>query len=231
MNKNIVAIGGGGFGRQSLKLNIENYILSLSGSKKPRVGFIPTASGDSDSYKVNFYRAFSSLNCHPSHLDFFKRTINLEHYIDQQDIIFVGGGNTKSMLGVWKEWGLHNLLRKAYNNGVVMSGVSAGAICWFDSGITDSLENDLSLLSCLSFVPGICCPHFDEEPQRTPFVLNSLTSNLISNCICIDGGCGLHLVDGTPYKSVRFVKDKNAYSITFDNNEIKSIPFPSIDIY
>ena len=113
INKNIVAIGGGGFGRSLGSLEIEKYIISLVNKKRPKVCFIPTASGDNDVYKLNFYSAFSILNCSTSHIDFFSRTENLEKKVLSQDIIYVGGGNTKSMLAVWKDWNLHKILKKA----------------------------------------------------------------------------------------------------------------------
>ena len=111
-------------------------------------------SGDNEAYKVNFYSTFTNLGCRPSHLDFFKRTPNLNNLILNQDAIFVGGGNTKTMLAVWKEWGLDKILKKAYNDGIVMSGVSAGAICWFQNGITDSWKDHQAVLPCLGFVDG-----------------------------------------------------------------------------
>ena len=171
-NKNIVAIGGGGFGRSLGSLDIERYIVSLVEKDRPKICFIPTASGDNDLYKLNFYRAFSTLNCIPTHIDLFSRTENLENKIFKQDIIFIGGGNTKSMIAVWKEWNLHLLLRKAYENGIVMSGVSAGAICWFEKGISDSFAEELKIIDCLGIIKGIACPHFDEEKEREPFVKN-----------------------------------------------------------
>ena len=150
--KNIVAIGGGGFGRSLGSLEIEKYIISLVNKKNPKICFIPTASGDNDLYKLNFYRAFSKLKCITSHIDFFSRTEDLEEKVSNQDIIYVGGGNTKSMLAVWKEWNLHKILMNAYNNGIVMSGVSAGALCWFEKGITDSYADKLEIIDCLGTV-------------------------------------------------------------------------------
>ena len=110
MTKQIIAIGGGGFGRNPGKGIIENYILKQSKKKNPNICFIPTATGDNEEYKKNFYATFSNLNCNATHLDFFKRTPDLENLIEDQDAIFVGGGNTKSMLAVWKDWGLDFLL-------------------------------------------------------------------------------------------------------------------------
>ena len=120
-SRNIIAIGGGGFGANPGQGIIEEYILKQTKKKNPKICFIPTATGDNEAYKVNFYSTFTNLNCCPSHLDFFKRTPDLNDLILNQDAIFVGGGNTKSMLAVWKEWGLDNILKKAYKNGVVMS--------------------------------------------------------------------------------------------------------------
>ena len=137
MDKQIIAIGGGGFGRNPGNGKIEQYILNQSNSDSPKICFIPTATGDDESYKESYYSTMSKLNCVPTHLDFFKRTPDIEKLILGQDVIFVGGGNTKSMLAVWREWGLEKILKKAYLNGVIMSGVSAGAICWFEKGITD----------------------------------------------------------------------------------------------
>ena len=161
MNKHVISIGGGGFGRNLSSCLIENYILGLSQSDCPKICFIPTATGDDNSYIVRFYSVFTRLNCRPTHIEFFKRTIDIDNHIMNQDIVFVGGGNTKSMLAVWSDWGMNNILHKAYNKGVIMSGVSAGAICWFTNGITDSWDYQLRILSCLNFIPGTCCPHYD----------------------------------------------------------------------
>ena len=111
--KQIIAIGGGGFGREIKELKIEKYIIDHSSNKNPSICFIPTATGDEKDYIENFYKAFDSLGCKTSHIDFFKRTIKLEEHINEQDIIYVGGGNTKSMLAVWREWKLDEILHKA----------------------------------------------------------------------------------------------------------------------
>ena len=149
MIKQIIAIGGGGFGRNPGEGIIEKYIINQSEEVRPKICFIPTATGDNEAYKVNLYSTYSKLNCSPSHLDFFKRTPNLEELCLTQDIIFVGGGNTKSMLAVWKEWGLVKILEEAYESGTIMCGVSAGALIaallrppasggWFSSGAPPS---------------------------------------------------------------------------------------------
>ena len=218
--KQIIAIGGGGFGRQIKDLKIEKYIVDQSKNKNPSICFIPTATGDDQGYIENFYKAFDSLNCETSHIDFFKRTIKLDKHIAGQDIVFVGGGNTKSMLAVWREWGLDNILNNAYQNGVIMSGVSAGAICWFNKGITDSWKDHQAILPCLGFVDGVCCPHYDEEPERIPYVKEILNNKQIDECIAIEGFCALHLIDDIPKYSVSFGTDTNVHLVSLSDEEI-----------
>ena len=224
-SRNIIAIGGGGFGANPGQGIIENYILKQTKKKNPRICFIPTATGDNEAYKVSFYSTFTNLNCYPSHLDFFKRTPDLNELILNQDAIFVGGGNTKSMLAVWKEWGLDKILKKAYLNGTVMSGVSAGAICWFQNGITDSWASNLKMMPCLNFVKGTCCPHYDEEPERKPAVKNLLLRNKIKNVYAVDGGAALHIKDEKIFKSVIFKKNKSSYLVDIKKKSINEKSF------
>jgi len=228
--KQIIAIGGGGFGRNPQQHLIEQYILDQATSDRPNILFIPTATGELDSYIVNFYKVFSKLQCNPNHLSFFKRTPDLQKLISEQDVIFVGGGNTKSMLAVWREWHLDEHLRDAYNKGVVMSGVSAGAICWFHQGITDSWESELKVMPCLEFVDGVCCPHYDEEPERRPATKKLLTNNVHQEIIGIEGGCALHIQDGNTFKAVRFSENKNSYRVTAKDNKIVESPIESISL-
>ena len=230
MNRQIIAIGGGGFGRNPGEGIIENYILNQSNAKNPNICFIPTATGDNEAYKNNYYATFTKLNCNPVHLDLFKRTPDLEDLINEQDVIFVGGGNTKSMLAVWKDWGLDFILHEAYKKGVVMSGVSAGAICWFEQGITDSWSKDLKIMDCLGFVKGACCPHYDEEPERRPSLKNFLSQKVLESCYAVDGGCALHILDEKEYRSIAFSKNKNSFHVEFKNDKVVENSFPVTDI-
>ena len=231
MKKQIIAIGGGGFGRNPGEGVIEKYILDQANKKSPNICFIPTATGDNEAYKVNYYATFSKLQCKPSHLDFFKRTPDLKSLIQAQDVIFVGGGNTKSMLAVWKDWQLNEILREAYEAGVIMCGVSAGAICWFDRGVTDSWSKELKIMDCLGFVTGVCCPHYDEEPERKPFVSKSLSNKDMDSCYSVDGGCALHMIDGEPLKSIVFKKKKNAFLVTMDNSVLNEKAYTKTEIF
>ena len=227
-SRNIIAIGGGGFGANPGQGIIEEYILRQTKKKNPKICFIPTATGDNDAYKVNYYSTFTNLDCCPSHLDFFKRTPDLNDLVLNQDVIFVGGGNTKSMLAVWREWGLDKILKKAYLNGIVMSGVSAGAICWFQNGITDSWASNLKMMPCLNFIKGTCCPHYDEEPERKPTVKNFLLKNKIKNVYAVDGGAALHIKDEKIFKSIIFKKNKSSYLVDVKKKNINEKSFKKI---
>ena len=219
--RQIIAIGGGGFGRNPSQRIIENYIIEQSNIERPNVVFIPTASAEDKSYTVNFYSCFNGLDCTTNHLNFFQRTPRLDSLINKADIIYIGGGNTKSMLAVWKEWNLHKILRNAYEKGIVMSGVSAGAICWFDKGITDSYAKELAIIDCLGIVEGIACPHFDEEKEREPYVNDVIQKEIIESCICIEGNCALHIKNDFDYSSIDFGNGKKCFRVTSKNNIVK----------
>ena len=218
--KQIIAIGGGGFGRVIRDLKIETYIKDQCKLENPKICFIPTATGDDKDYIHNFYKAFDSLGCKTSHIDLFKRTIDLRSHILDQDIVYVGGGNTKSMLAVWREWGLDVILKEAYNKNIILSGVSAGAICWFDKGITDSWKESQATLNCLGFVSGVCCPHYDEEPERIPYVKKILTENQVNEVYAIEGYAALHIIDDVPRYSISFKNDTHCHKVSKTDDSI-----------
>jgi aminopeptidase N len=213
MDKQIICIGGGGFGRNPQQRIIENYIINQSTITNPNILFIPTASAEDKSYIVNFYSCFSRLNCKPYHINFFERTPRIEGIINKANIIFVGGGNTKSMLAVWKEWKLDKLLMKAYNRGVVLSGVSAGAICWFETGVTDSWASNLNIIDCLGMLKGSCCPHYNSEKNRRPSVHKYITEKRLSSVYAIEDGAAVHFKNDVAYKNISFIEDAKVFKV------------------
>jgi peptidase E len=194
LKRQIIAMGGGGFSAEPENPLLDLYILKQARSSNPSVCFIPTASGDSESYIAKFYAAYCKLKCRPRHLTFFQRTPDLHELILGQDVVYVGGGNTKSMLAVWQEWGLPRILRQAWNAGVVLAGISAGAICWFESGVTDSWAGRLAPLKCLGLLPGTCCPHYDGEKDRRPSLHKLLAVHALPPAIALDDGAAAHYV-------------------------------------
>ena len=197
----IIAIGGGGFS-EGTEPGLDRYVLEQSRSTTPRIGFLGTASGDAESYLLKFYARFSKLDCRPGHLPLFRRTPDLEAWILGQDVIYVGGGNTKSMLSVWAGWGLGPILRRAGEAGTVLAGISAGAICWFDCGLTDSASTELQPMACLGFLGGSCCPHYSGEVERRPSYERMVERDEIPAGYAIDDGAALHFVDGAPKRLV-----------------------------
>ena len=221
MIKQIICIGGGGFGRNPKQRIIEKYILQQSNAETPNILFLPTASAEDKSYIVNFYSCFSGLNCNPTHINLFERTPRLEGVVNKADIIYVGGGNTKSMLAVWKEWKLDILLKKAYDRGAVLSGVSAGAICWFDTGVTDSWASNLNLIPCIGLLNGSCCPHYNSEKDRRPSVHKFIKDKKVSSVYSIEDGAAIHFKDGKPYKNISFMGNGKVFLVEEKNNLIK----------
>ncbi len=216
----IIAIGGAAFARRGAKPFFEEYILRQTGKKRPKILFIGTATGDTPRYIAMFYESFSRLECRPSHLPFFERTPDLEKTIMTQDAIFVGGGNTKSMLAVWREWGLDQILRKAWKKGIVMSGVSAGAICWFEEGVTDSWEKVLKTLPCMGFLKGSCCPHYSGEKDRRPSYHRMLNAKEILPGIAIDDEAAAHYVGGKLHAVITPNKNATARMASLVRGEI-----------
>ena len=216
----IIAIGGGGFGRNPNHRKIEKYILELTGKEKPNVVFFPTASAENQAYIIQFYKCFTKMSCEPSHVTFFQRTPRLDSIVNKADVIYVGGGNTKSMLAVWQEWKLDKLLLKAYNNGKILCGVSAGAICWFEQGITDSWASNLNVMDCLGFLPEMACPHYQEEKDRRPDVHKMLKQGKCGPGWAIDGGAAIHFKNGKYYKSIQFYSDSYVHYVSIKNGVV-----------
>ena len=217
----IIAIGGGGFGRNPNHRKIEKYILELTGKERPNVVFLPTASAENQDYIIKFYKCFTKMNCEPSHVTFFQRTPRLDSIINKADVIYVGGGNTKSMLAVWQEWKLDKLLLKAYNNGKILCGVSAGAICWFEQGITDSWASNLNVMDCLGFLSEMACPHYQEEKDRRPEVHKMLKQGRCGPGWAIDGGAAIHFKNGKYYKSIQFYADSYVHYVSIKNDVVE----------
>ena len=200
--RQIIALGGGGFSMEPENPALDRYILDQAGRSNPAVCFLPTASGDADGYVVKFYAAFSVLDCRPCHLSMFGRTpADLGAFLLEQDVIYVGGGNTRSMLAVWREWGLDVALRAAWEQGVVLAGLSAGAICWFEQGVTDSVAGRLGPLAALGLLEGSCCPHYDGEAERRPAYQQLVAEGQIAPGYGLDDGAALHFA-GTELRAV-----------------------------
>lgn len=214
----VVAMGGGGFSMEPDNPRLDDYILSLARGSRPRVCFVPTAGGDSENYCLRFYDAFSRRNCVPTHLPLFvRRTTDLGAFVLEQDVIYVGGGNTVNLLAVWRAHGLDRIFREALADGVVLCGISAGSICWFEAGVTDSFGPDLApLTNGLGFLPGSNCPHYDGQPQRRPAYQRFVAEGLPGG-YAADDGCALHFLNGQLKRIVSSRPNARAYRVDLIN--------------
>jgi peptidase E len=205
-------MGGGGFSMEHDNTLLDSYILDLPAVKLPKICFIATASGDSQSYIESFYKFFRGKKCLPSHLSLFRgQTDKIEDLILGQDILYVGGGNTRNMLVLWKEWGVDKAIVKAYKKGVVLCGLSAGSICWFEEGLTDSVPNKLMSIECLGILSGSNCPHFDSESIRRETYKRFVKTGKILEGIATDDGCALYYVNEHLTKVISSNKKARAY--------------------
>ena len=169
--RDIVAIGGGGFLMDDPSLLQERFIVSLCARDRPRALYLGTAAGDGERAQLKFMKAFTQLGCHADTLCFFPYDMKRDYAaaVREADLVYVGGGNTPAMLAVWREFGLHEALRTAYDAGTVMAGISAGANCWFERYVTDSVPGG-GVRQGLGWLPGTFCPHLDSESWRQPVV-------------------------------------------------------------
>lgn len=224
----IIAMGGGGFSMEPENLALDRYIIAQTGKTAPRVCFLGQASGESLDYTVRFYRAFSALGCQPAHISLFSCPVaDLATLLAEQDIIYVGGGNTKSMLATWREWHLPDLLQRAYQRGAVLAGLSAGANCWFEQSITDSVVADLSVLPGLGFLPGSFCPHYDGEAQRRPAYQRFLSEGAIQPGYAADDSVAFHFIDGQLQRIVSSRPRASGYRLELRAGEPVETPLPA----
>jgi len=232
MIKKIVAIGGGEITKGET-LTIDKEIISLSKKQHPKVLFIPTASSDDESYCKDFSQYYGNkLGCKVSLLQLCSGSLSkneIQNKILGTDIIYVGGGNTLKMMKLWRRLGVDKLLRKAWEDGIVLCGISAGAICWFESGHSDSMSfynpkkwNYINVHG-LGFLKGIMCPHYNGGTNGVPRErkFREMIKKTGSTGIAIDEGCAVEFTDKS-YKIISNKPDFGAYKITKRNREVTS---------
>lgn len=193
---------------------LDELALELTGVERPRVCFIGTAAGDASDYLLKFYTAYAFPRCVPRHLPLFTRPADLRSLVLDQDLIYVGGGNTANLLAVWRVHGVDELLREAWEAGVVLAGVSAGSLCWFEAAITDSFGNQMEgMRDGLGFLRGSNCPHYDSEPARRP-LYQRLVREGFPPGLAADDGAALYFEDGELTEVVADRPGARAFRVT-----------------
>jgi dipeptidase E len=189
----IFAMGGGGFTMEPANPLLDDFVLSLASAREPRILFLPTASGDTTGQINAFQARFAGRACVPEYLSLFRlRDIErtLAEVVLDQDIVYVGGGSMRNLLAIWHAHGLDRLLVQAWQVGTVLAGLSAGAMCWFEGGVTRS-SGPPATMDGLGLLKGSLTVHADGEPERLPVWLASVRNGALPGGWAVDDGVGL----------------------------------------
>ena len=194
---------------------VDEFILSLTDRREPRICFLPTASGDPDQHIAQFHAAFGGRHCEASHLSLFRlgnRPVPIRDTILSQDIVYVGGGSMHNMLAIWRVHGLDKILVEAWERGVVLAGLSAGAMCWFEWGVTKSTGTPTTVAG-LGILPGSLSVHRDGEPDRLPFFRGAVDEGVLPGGWAVDDGAALVFRDTALLRVVASVPGRGAARI------------------
>jgi dipeptidase E len=211
-------MGGGGFTAGADDPALDDLVLRLTGLPRPRLCLLPTAGGDSEHQIRRFYETYGDRLCEPSHISLFRlgsKPVPLREHLLAQDAIYVGGGSMVNLLAIWRAQGLDTILRDAWQAGVVLAGLSAGAMCWFEWGVTTS-SGAPAPAAGLGFLAGSSSVHHDSEPSRRPVYLEAVRSGEIPPGWGVDDGAGL-IFRGTALAEVVSARPAaGAYDVTAD---------------
>jgi peptidase E len=210
----ILAMGGASLAAYSYDVALHQYLLDLTGLERPRVCFIGTASGDNHEYIASFY-AFFARRAEASHLGLFDRRVDdIGAFLGDQDVIYVGGGNTANMLAIWRTHGVDRALKDAWENGVILSGPSAGAVCWFEAGTTDSFGPEIGALrDGMRFLKGSFCPHYDSESLRRPRYQELVGSGALPDGYAADDSVALLFAGRDLAEAVAVLPETRAFRV------------------
>lgn len=229
MSKNIIAIGGYNLYNDKFHCIIE-YILHQVNKKKPKVCILPTASGDHFAVLKEHYYLFQHHDCTVDYLGVFDLdTSDIRSFLLSQDIIYVPGGNTKNMLALWREWNIDKYLREAWDKGIVLAGNSAGAVCWFNECLTDSIPDAYTRLTCLGLLPYSSSPHYITQKGRREAYTSAIKNGMIIPGYAIEDDVAIHFSD-TKVKSILSIDEQSfAYYVNVEDGAVVENVLP-IDI-
>tara|TARA_Y100000992_G_scaffold68424_1_gene42621 strand:+ start:1926 stop:2615 length:690 start_codon:yes stop_codon:yes gene_type:complete len=209
IEKKIIAIGGVGVTPESDE-SLDHFILNQLKKTKNNIGFLGTASKDDNEKVEKFYKKFDNSNSELSH---FKLTSSVNGFSDwllSKDLVYVGGGNTSFMLEIWRKNNFEQVFKIAYEKGIILSGVSAGAVCWFDWILSDSMGQGFKPLKGINILEGSCTPHSSNIERINEFEIN-IKNNKLPKGIAIDDGVAVVFIDGKPTEVYSTVNNQSAY--------------------
>jgi peptidase E len=215
IEKKIIAIGGGGFTHQADE-SLDQFVVDQSKKINNKIGFLATASND-DKKKINlFYNRFENTESELSHFNLTSDVNGFSEWILNKDIVYIGGGNTKFMLEIWKNNMLENIFKKAYESGIILSGVSAGAVCWFEWILSDSVSPGFKPLKGINLISGSCTPHSSNIERINQFQ-QDIKNGKLPHGIAIDDGVAVVFIDGKPTEVYSARNNHEAYFLDKNN--------------
>ena len=215
IEKKIIAIGGGGFTHQADE-SLDQFVVDQSKKTNNKIGFLATASND-DKKKISlFYKRFENTDSELSHFNLTSDVNGFSEWILNKDIVYIGGGNTKFMLEIWKNNMLENIFKKAYESGIILSGVSAGAVCWFEWILSDSVSPGFKPLKGINLISGSCTPHSSNIERINQFQ-QDIKNGKLPHGIAIDDGVAVVFIDGKPTEVYSARNNHEAYFLDKNN--------------
>ena len=214
-----ILIAGGGYGTAFIR-----YMAQLTGKTRPKLCYLPTASADSATGIITWYRNSAPLNVEPSHQESFiastRQTRTWEEVFLSVDGIVCSGGNTLNQQAIWRAQGIDKVLRQAWDRGIVLGGASAGSLCWFEEGTTDSRPRELSIVQGLGFLKGSHSPHYDAEPGRRPLYQKLIGSGQMKPGYACDNDAGIYFEDNDVRRVVATRAGAKVYYVGVENGTV-----------
>ena len=207
--KKIIAIGGVGVTPESDE-SLDHFILNQLKKTKNNIGFLGTASKDDNEKVEKFYKKFDNSNSELSHFNLTSSVNGFSDWLLSKDLVYVGGGNTSFMLEIWRKNNFEQVFKIAYEKGIILSGVSAGAVCWFDWILSDSMGQGFKPLKGINILEGSCTPHSSNIERINEFEIN-IKNNKLPRGIAIDDGVAVVFIDGKPTEVYSTINNQSAY--------------------
>jgi len=220
-----ILIAGGGF-----RTTFIRYMAELTGKDRPRLCYLPTASADRESGIIRWYENCAPLNVVPlvqqSFISSYRMDQSWRDVLLSMDGIVVSGGNTLNQQAIWKVQGIDKVLREAWDRGIVLGGASAGSLCWFEEGTTDSRPQEVTKIECLGFLRGSHSPHYDAEEVRRPTYHRLILSGELKPGYACDNNAGIYFVDNEVKRVVKTREDASVYHVTLKGGKIVETKLP-----
>lgn len=219
-------IAGGGF-----RTDFIGYMASLTGKPRPRICYLPTAVGDEQSAIVRWYEMCAPLNVEPHVQKVFISSYEMERswrdVLLSMDGIVASGGNTLNQQAIWRAQGIDQVLREAWDAGIVLGGSSAGSLCWFEEGTTDSRPIEVGRVECLGFLKGSHCPHYDGEAVRRPTYHRMIAAGELQPGYACDNDAGVHFIDNEVHRVLKTREDAAVYQVSLVDGEVVETLLPA----